>query len=175
MTAGLVIICGEPGAGKTSMLFAALRAHAARGWRTIAISNIDERALPLGVDEAMTVERALELAGDEPVCIGIDEVNTEVDDVSRRPSPPLLAIARFRRHMRVMFLAATQRPRDMPPRVRDLDTQWRFMRWTDTSAHDFQWLERHFPEQARQLPRLEPYWWEPGAPDPVEGVHYLRR
>ena len=172
--AGFILWVGDPGSGKTSALYAQARAYIRAGWRVIVVSVVDDRALPLGCEQALDLPDAIrDAAGWRDVVIAYDEVALETAGSAKTASPELEAIGRFRRHMGVTFLATTQRPHDLPATVRDLNVQWRLMRFGDTSSYAYQWLAREFPDSAGRLPHLHPYYWENGSPDPVPGTHYI--
>lgn len=172
---GVVGIVGEPGAGKSSFLYYLMYSYENAGYRCIAVSQVDtvHSGLPLGVEDAMDMEHALEIAGDDPhVVIFYDELNLEVE--GGKPSPELRAVAKFRRHMHVGLVFTTQRIHDLPPAARDLDVKWRLMRFSDESSWEYGWMRRKFPRALDQLADLTPYWWDgPADPPPAMGVHYV--
>jgi len=166
---------GEPGAGKSSMLFYLCNQWAHAGYFTVVIAPADtvHSGIPDGCLEALDLEDALAMAGDtSPLLIGYDEIALEIEN--GKPSIELRAVGRYRRHLRANLFFTTQRLHDLPPAIRDLDIQWRFLRMSDRTSWEYKWIERSFPHVASELPGLESYWWDgPSDPGPILGTHYV--
>lgn len=176
---GLELIVGDPGSGKTGYLFYRAWQHVREGYRVIMVSTVEDpeeskRKPPLGVEEADDLATAMELAGeDRHVVICYDEIGLEIDD-NGKPSPQLRMLGRYRRHVKTRLIMTTQRPHDLPAKVRDLDVSIVLMRMSDTSSYASKWVEREFGLGV-QASELEPFWWADGQdPPPQAGVHYIR-
>jgi uncharacterized protein YbdZ (MbtH family) len=167
-----VFVVGDTGAGKTSFLFSSGRGHVLRGWTAFYVGGVDERDPPLGIQTCFSLREALTLGEDRDLWIGLDEVSLEISEHGV-PSPELRMIAQFRRHYRVTLVCNSQRPYDLAPRIRDVDTSWRFMRVEDPSSSTLRFIRKNWPAQGEQVPGLSPYWYSPGGPDPVLGEHYV--
>jgi hypothetical protein len=177
----LELIVGDPGSGKTGYLFYRAQQALDEGYRTIVVSTVEDpedmqRTPPLGAIEADTLEHALLLAEDyRHAVICFDEVGLEVDD-NQKPSPQLKLLGRFRRHVRIRFFMTTQRPFDIPPKVRDLDVSIVLMKMEDKSSFSAKWIKREFGEDIYdQAAELDTYYYRDRRSQPPQHErHYLR-
>jgi hypothetical protein len=177
----LELAVGDPGSGKTGYLFYRLQQFLDQRYRCIAVSTMEDpeesgREPPMGCESADSLPDALEMAGeDRHVVIGYDEVGLEVDD-NDKPSQPLKMLGRYRRHARIKLIMTTQRPHDLPAKVRDIDVGIVLMKMSDTSSYASQWVKRNYGEEVQQQAAdLEPYWWKDrSSPAPRHGVNYIR-
>jgi len=177
----LELAVGDPGSGKTGYLFYRLQQFLDQHYRAIVVSTVEDpeesgREPPMGSEPADSLADALELAGeDRHVVIGYDEIGLEVDD-NDKPSAQLKMTGRYRRHARVKMIMTTQRPHDLPAKVRDIDVGVVLMKMSDTSSYASQWVKRNYGEEVQQqAANLEPYWWKDStSPPPQHGTHYLR-
>lgn len=179
MQGSLELCVGDPSSGKTGYLFYRLQQYLDEGWRVITISTVEDPEEsgrePPG-EPANSLPEALEMAkNDRHVVIGYDEVALEVDD-SDKPSKPLRQLGRYRRHARVRLYMTTQRPHDLPAKVRDIDVGIVLMRMSDKTSYAAQWVARSFGDEIRdQALTLESYYWKDrSSPPPQHGIHYLR-